>query len=169
MAIPQAPSLPPESQWLQLRVSTTMKIAKIIPQLFVSIWTRRGTIYLAVSLWYSTDTRRTLSGTFINGLSIYLVGTLNQVTITISYSNPLVSYNAIQSFQEYSTVSTWSPIQAIVFTNNTMPVQPTSVSPPVVLSSSMVAATPSNNSATANVVTDLVTNSVSMPPRCFTH
>jgi hypothetical protein len=87
------------------------------------------------------------------------IGTLNQVTITIPYSNPLVSYEAIQSFQEYSTVNSLSPIQAIVFTSNTLPIQPTNISPPVIISNNQIATTPSNNAATANVITDIVTNS----------
>jgi hypothetical protein len=87
------------------------------------------------------------------------IGTLNQVTITVPYSNPLVSYEAIQSFQEYSTVNSLSPIQAIVFTSNTLPIQPTNISPPVVISNNQIATTPSNNAATANVITDIVTNS----------
>jgi hypothetical protein len=98
----------------------------------------------------------TLGRNFLLGL--VNIGTLNQVTITVPYSNPLVSYNAIQSFQEYSTVSAWSPIQAIVFTSNTLPIMGTNVSPPVVITNN-VATTPSNNSATANIITDIVTNS----------
>ena len=87
------------------------------------------------------------------------IGTLNQVTITVPYSNPLVSYEAIQSFQEYSTGNSLSPIQAIVFTSNTLPIQPTNISPPVIISNNQIATTPSNNAATANVITDIVTNS----------
>jgi hypothetical protein len=89
------------------------------------------------------------------------IGTLNQVTITVPYSN--VSYEAIQSFQEYSTVNSLSPIQAIVFTSNTLPIQPTNVSPPVVISNNQIVTT-SNNSATANVITDIVTNSGQYAP-----
>jgi hypothetical protein len=96
-------------------------------------------------------------------LGLVNIGTLNQVTITVPYSNPIISYNAIQSFQEYSTVSAWSPIQAIVFTSNTLQVQPTNVSPTVVISNN-TATTPSNNSATANIITDLVTNSGQYAP-----
>jgi hypothetical protein len=91
------------------------------------------------------------------------IGTLNQVTITIPYSNPLVSYEAIQSFQEYSTVNSLIPIQAIVFTSNTLPIQPTNVSPPVVLSNNRIVTT-SNNSATANIITDIVSNSGQYAP-----
>jgi hypothetical protein len=96
-------------------------------------------------------------------LGLVNIGTLNQVTITVPYSNPVISYNAIQSFQEYSTVSAWSPIQAIVFTSNTLQVQPTNVSPTVVITNN-TATTPSNNSATANIITDLVTTSGQYSP-----
>lgn len=96
-------------------------------------------------------------------LGLVNIGTLNQVTITVPYSNPIISYNAIQSFQEYSTISAWSPIQAIVFTSNTLQVQPTNVSPTVVISNN-TATTPSNNSATANIITDLVTTSGQYAP-----
>ena len=97
-------------------------------------------------------------------LGLVNIGTLNQVTITVPYSNPIVSYNAVQTFQEYPSINAWSPIQAIIFTSNTLPVQPTNVSPPVVLSNNQVATTPSNNSATANIITDLVTNSGQYSP-----
>ena len=97
-------------------------------------------------------------------LGLVNIGTLNQVTITVPYSNPVVSYNAIQSFQEYSTVSAWSPIQAIVFTSNTLPVLPTNVSPPVVYNNDDVLTTPSNNTATANIITDIVSNSGQYAP-----
>ena len=96
-------------------------------------------------------------------LGLVNIGTLNQVTITVPYSNPIISYNAIQSFQEYSTISAWSPIQAIVFTSNTLQVQPTNVSPTVVINNN-TATTPTNNSATANIITDLVTTSSQYSP-----
>ncbi len=96
-------------------------------------------------------------------LGLVNIGTLNQVTITVPYSNPIISYNAIQSFQEYSTISAWSPIQAIVFTSNTLQVQPTNVSPTVVINNN-TATTPTNNSATANIITDLVTSSSQYSP-----
>jgi hypothetical protein len=96
-------------------------------------------------------------------LGLVNIGTLNQVTITVPYSNPIISYNAIQSFQEYSTISAWSPIQAIVFTSNTLQVQPTNVSPTVVINNNSTS-TPTNNSATANIITDLVSTSGQYAP-----
>jgi hypothetical protein len=104
----------------------------------------------------------TLGRNFLLGMTN--VGTLNQVTITVPYSNPVISYNAIQTFQEYSTVSAWSPIQAIVFTSNTLPVLPNNVSPPVIYENETVVTTPSNNTATANIITDIVSNTGIYPP-----
>ena len=97
-------------------------------------------------------------------LGIVNVGSLNQVTIAVPYSNPLVTYDAIQTFQEYSTVSAWSPIQAIVFTSNTLPVLSNAVSPPVIYNDQQLISTPSNNTATANIITDIVTNSGQYAP-----
>jgi hypothetical protein len=97
-------------------------------------------------------------------LGLVNVGSLNQVTITVPYSNPVISYDAIQSFQEYSTVSAWSPIQAIVFTSNTLPVLPNNVSPPVIYNDQQIISTPSNNTATSNIITDIVTNSGQYAP-----
>lgn len=69
---------------------------------------------------------------------------------------PLVTWQAITWVQEQSTVSSWSSILGIVFTSNTLPIQPSQVSTPVVYNNNQELAPGGNNSNLANIITDLV-------------
>ena len=72
----------------------------------------------------------------------------------------LQAVDFIQTFQEWSTVSAISPIQAIVFTSNTLPVESNQVSTPIVLSdNASLPYSNNNNSATIPIITDLVSDS----------
>jgi hypothetical protein len=68
-------------------------------------------------------------------------------------------YYAIQIYQEYSTIANWTPIVALVFCSNTLPVTPNWVSTPIIYNESSQIQYQGNNSAQANIVTDLVTDS----------
>ena len=68
------------------------------------------------------------------------------------------SWNAIVIYQEYSTQTAWSPIQAIVFTSNTLPVEPNQVSTPLQFSNNLQTVFSGNNSNTQNIITDLVSD-----------
>jgi hypothetical protein len=46
-----------------------------------------------------------------------------------------MEWTAIQLFQEYSTQANWSPITALVFTSNTLPINPSQISTPLVYTS----------------------------------
>ncbi len=69
------------------------------------------------------------------------------------------SYLAIACFQEQSTCANITPIQGIVFCTNTIPVEANQVSTPVVLSNNQQLTLVGNNSATANILTDLISDS----------
>ena len=59
--------------------------------------------------------------------------------------------------QETSTVFNWSPITALVFTSNTLPVNPNQVSTPLIYNeNSLSFSKGGTNSATENIVTDIV-------------
>lgn len=68
-------------------------------------------------------------------------------------SNP--SWVAIESYQEYSTASEWSPISAIVFTSNTLPIEPNQVSNPISFINGIAVQT-GTNANTQNIITDIV-------------
>ncbi len=72
-------------------------------------------------------------------------------------------YNVVDVVQEYSTTSAWNPISAIVFTSNTLPIEPSQVSTPVIFidGSPRVGGT---NANVENVVTDLVSEDGNFRP-----
>jgi hypothetical protein len=67
-----------------------------------------------------------------------------------------VNYRAIVWSQEQSTTASWSPILAVVFTSNSLPIESTQVSTPVVFSENQNVTLGGNNSALENIVTDIV-------------
>jgi hypothetical protein len=71
-------------------------------------------------------------------------------------SNALFQYNAIQTFQEYSTISLWTPVLSIVFCSNTLPIVPNQISAPQILVNGSTIINDGNNSNIANIITDLV-------------
>ena len=99
----------------------------------------------------------------LNGLNYRLlivdIGGTNSAKILVPNTNPLLSYFSIQLFQEYSTTSAWTPITAIVFTSNTLPIQSNQVSTPLVYNNNQILDYAGNNSATANIITDIVSES----------
>ena len=71
----------------------------------------------------------------------------------------IITYFAIATFQETSTTSAITPIQGIVFTSNTLPIQPNQVSTPVNLQNNLQLGFVGNNAASANIITDLISDS----------
>lgn len=70
----------------------------------------------------------------------------------------------ISVYQETSTISSLSPITAIVFTSNTMPITPNQVSTPLVLSDTQQVGFQGNNANIANIITDLVSDTGAYRP-----
>jgi len=58
------------------------------------------------------------------------IGSTNLQPITPASGSP--PWTAICVYQEYSTIAQWTPITAMVFTSNTLPIQPNQVSTPLV-------------------------------------
>ena len=103
---------------------------------------------------------------------VYILGT-NQTlgrNVRISTSNfggtnlipfppPTYTSFACQIIQEYSTISSWTPITSIVFTSNTLPIVPNQISAPLLFYNGSIFNTGGNNSNIAQVITDFVAES----------
>jgi len=91
---------------------------------------------------------------------------LNTQIITDSYNNSniiqyppyLPTYNAIQVFQEFSTIALWSPITSIVFTSNTLPIVSNQVSTPIIYNNGNQLGSNGNNALISQVITDFISN-----------
>jgi hypothetical protein len=82
------------------------------------------------------------------------IGSTNLQVITPANGDP--QWTAINVYQEYSTIAQWTPITAMVFTSNTLPIQPNQVSTPLVYNNGSQLQFGGNNSDIANIITDLV-------------
>jgi len=71
-------------------------------------------------------------------------------------ANPLITWRAITWTQEQATISAWSSVLGIVFTSNTLPIEPSQQSTPVVYNNNEEVVPGGNNSNLANIITDLV-------------
>jgi hypothetical protein len=74
------------------------------------------------------------------------------------------TWTSTQIYQEYSTIANFSPIVALVFTSNTLPIQPNQVSTPLVINNAQQVVLGGNNSDFANVITDLVSDTGQYKP-----
>ena len=86
------------------------------------------------------------------------IGGSNVVPITPS-TDPTINYDAIQVFQEYSTIECMNPIASLVFTSNSLPIEPNQVSTPLIFNNSQQLSYGGSNNATENIITDLVSDS----------
>ena len=67
----------------------------------------------------------------------------------------LPTYTALQMYQDYSTSALWNPVNALVFTTGTIPVNPAQVSAPIVFNSEVASLTQGGNNANiSNTLTD---------------
>jgi hypothetical protein len=82
------------------------------------------------------------------------IGSTNLQVVTPANGDP--PWTAICVYQEYSTIAQWTPITAMVFTSNTLPIQPNQVSTPLVYNNGSQLQFGGNNSDIANIITDLV-------------
>jgi len=120
-----------------------------------------------IKIYFNTPLAELFSSfpVFINTLSS--VNGLNAQLITDSYSQsntigfpPYGTYQftAIQVFQEFSTIASWTPITSIVFTSNTLPIVSNQVSQPVVFNNGVQSGNNGNNSLINQVITDFVSS-----------
>jgi len=99
-------------------------------------------------------------------------GDLNAQIITNSFSSSNIiqyppynpEYDAIQVFQECSTIALWSPITSIVFTSTTLPIVSNQVSSPIVFNGSTVFGGNGNNALVQQLITDFISDSGSYRP-----
>lgn len=89
-------------------------------------------------------------------------GSTNLQVVTPANGDP--QWTAICMYQECSTTAAWTPITALVFTSNTLPIQPSQVSTPLVFINNQQVAFGGNNADTANIITDLVSDTGSYRP-----
>jgi len=67
----------------------------------------------------------------------------------------LPTYTALQMYQDYPTASLWNPVNALVFTTGTIPVNASQVSAPLVINSEVAELTQGGNNANiSNTLTD---------------
>jgi len=78
--------------------------------------------------------------------------------------DPPISIPYISTYQETSTIGALSPVTAIVFTSNTMPITPNQVSTPLVLFNNQQIGFQGNNADIANIITDLVSSTGAYRP-----
>jgi len=97
-------------------------------------------------------------------------GSTNLTTITpnpVTY-DPItgapVTYSAITLYQECSTTANLTPITAVVFTSNTLPIHPSQVSTPLVFNDAGLVSLGGNNADIANIITDLVSDTGAYRP-----
>ena len=85
---------------------------------------------------------------------------------TITPDPPTVptTYRAVKVYQDISTIASFSPITAIVFTSNTLPIQANQVSTPLVFNNAQEVVLGGNNSNFANIITDLVSDTGQYKP-----
>jgi hypothetical protein len=98
------------------------------------------------------------------GLNTQLITPPKYDTINPAHTTPPLSIPYISTYQETSTIGALSPITAIVFTSNTMPITPNQVSTPLVLFNNQQIGFQGNNADIANIITDLVSSTGAYRP-----
>jgi len=104
-------------------------------------------------------------GTDYRLLIVDVGGTNNQTIVPPQPAIPGdVQYVAINLYQEVSTTSSISPILAMVFCSNTLPIASNNVSTPLVFNNNQLIQFAGNNSAMSNIITDLVSSTGTYTP-----
>lgn len=68
------------------------------------------------------------------------------------------SYSVYQSYQEYPSIATWSPVSRILFSSPNLPMNPSILSPPKIYNSVQGMSTTTQQSTTMNIITDMEVN-----------
>jgi len=98
------------------------------------------------------------------GLNTQLITPPQYDVVNPAWTTPPLSIPYISTYQETSTIGALSPITAIVFTSNTMPITPNQVSTPLILFNNQQIGFQVNNADIANIVTDLVSSTGAYRP-----
>jgi len=83
---------------------------------------------------------------------------VNTILLPTNPVAPAVSQVWTQMFQEFSTIDTWSPVNSIVFTSNTVPIISNQLSAPLVFNNGQTSSGIGNNANFAQIITDFQTN-----------
>lgn len=73
-------------------------------------------------------------------------------------------YTGLQVYQEFSTISLWTPVTSIVFTSNTLPVVTNQLSAPLLFFDGSQFVGGGNNSNVSQVITDFIANDAIYKP-----
>lgn len=92
------------------------------------------------------------------GKNAQLITNSFQNSNVIQYPPYSPTYNAIQVFQEFSTIALWCPVTSIVFTSNTLPIVSNQVSTPVIYSEGTIVGSNGNNALISQTITDFIAN-----------
>jgi hypothetical protein len=119
------------------------------------------------------------SGTTLAGLNYELTiinsGGTNQILTPNTYpltnpnnfdasGNNVVTNLFIQTFQEFSTIVNWSPIESVVFVSNTLPIVSNQIASPLIFNENQIITGDGNNSKFAQIITDIASNEQSYKP-----
>ena len=85
-------------------------------------------------------------------------GGANVIEFPLNPPDGTIQYQVVQVFQEFSTLSQWTPVTAIVFTSSTLPIVSNQVSAPLIFIGGQTQSFSSNNSNITPIVTDLVSD-----------
>ena len=82
----------------------------------------------------------------------------------VQYPPVAPTYTGLQIYQEYSTISLWTPVTSIVFTSNTLPVVTNQLSAPLLFYDGSQFVGSGNNANVQQVVTDFVADEAKYKP-----
>ena len=88
-------------------------------------------------------------------------GGQNQIYIP-NITTPQVIY--LQFFQEYSTITNWTPVSSIVFVSNTLPIVSNQLANPAIYNESILLTGNGNNAQFAQIITDIESADQSYKP-----
>lgn len=77
---------------------------------------------------------------------------------TVQFPPTAPAFTAIETIQEYSTVSLWTPVASIVFCSNTLPIVSNQLSSPLLYINGVVLNNSSNNANISQIITDFVSD-----------
>jgi len=92
-----------------------------------------------------------------NSLNLQIITNTFGGSNIIPYPSISPLYDAIQVFQEYSTIALWTPVTGIVFCSNTLPIVPNQISSPLLFIDGKQYSN-GNNSNIAQIITDFVSD-----------
>lgn len=128
-----------------------------------------GATYNSVPI--PTNVATTLTGLNYEITILNQQGTNQIITPTIYPNeypdNPLTTTTKnlfIQTFQEFSTIVNWTPIESIVFVSNTLPIVSNQLASPLIFNENQIISGDGNNARFAQIITDIVSNQQSYKP-----